>query len=195
MKKVNYFFILSICALLGLSSYGCARDKYTGPPSTVAIDLMLDKYATDYGKAHNMELIQIGKFKESSHQMRFGIWLRAYSPVTLQAGRDLAAALVSNLWQTLKESPKAHTYFEDTKQSIPKEYRNEMCVQNVGVKIAYWDKDVNRPLPPHLAEISFYDGKFHYYQADPKTQALNLILEETYAEAVAKSEPKPVEKP
>lgn len=58
----------------------------------------------------------------------------------------------------------------------------------IAFKVAYWDKNFDRPLAPYIADFRFMDGKFSYYYADPKTQALQLILTETLEEAMKKME-------
>ena len=64
-------------------------------------------------------------------------------------------------------------------------YTEQVNMNQIGFKIAYWDKNVERPQAPHLAEIRFIGRILYYYEADPKTQALRLVLQEPYDEAMA----------
>ena len=54
----------------------------------------------------------------------------------------------------------------------------------IALKIAFWDHNVNRPKAPNLSEILFMKGTFYYYEANPKTQALVLVHEESYDDAM-----------
>lgn len=56
----------------------------------------------------------------------------------------------------------------------------------IGFKITYWDENVDRRLPPHVAHVKFANSKFYYYYADPKTQYLGEPIVETMEEAFAK---------
>jgi hypothetical protein len=46
--------------------------------------------------------------------------------------------------------------------------------------MSFWDKEWDRMMPPYIAEVRAHHGKIYYYQADPKTQQIQLIHEEPY---------------
>ena len=175
-----------ICLIVFFCGYllviGCERhEKYTGAPEIRKLWWAMDEYASNYGKAKNMELLKLGNFTEGRRRINFGVWLRAYDPVSLEEGRILAAEFVQDYWNTFRE----HPFTEQCLEKVWKHGReHEVGLQNFAVKIAYWDLQVNRPPIPYVAEITFYDKTFNYYQADPKTQALRLIYQESYDEAM-----------
>ncbi len=177
---------IALCFLMFILFIKFREPKYSGPKYESALYQRLDDIATEYGKKNNCELIHIGDFTEPSKHLRYGIWLRCYSSEGLQQGRTRAVALVEKFLATIQQDPLSQTYFEETKRKFPRQKLDSPNLKQLGIKIVYWDKNVNRPQPPYLSEIAFYDEKFHYYQVDPKTQALRLILEESYAEAIEK---------
>jgi len=74
-------------------------------------------------------------------------------------------ALVKDFLRALENDERAQAYLQELQNSASYRKRpNLTFLDLLGVKIAYWDQDVNRPLPPYLAEITFYDHKFRYYQ-------------------------------
>jgi hypothetical protein len=173
-------FIVFSCGCLLFTS--CKRnEKYTGPPEERQLRWAEDAYVSSYVKDKKMELIVLGDFTETKKRVYFGAWLRAYYPMSLEQGRILAAEFVQDYWNTFKNHPLTKQYVE---KRLSKRGIHEMELQHFAVKIAYWDQQVNRPPIPYLADITFCDKTFNYYQADPETQALRLIYRESYEEAI-----------
>jgi hypothetical protein len=52
-------------------------------------------------------------------------------------------------------------------------------------RIVFWDKEMDRPKPPYIAEILFQDSHFYFYDADPQTQELRLVLKAPYEQVIA----------
>ena len=183
---------LIIVAILGLFVFSCilklCENKYSGPQYEADLYQMIDDYAVAYGKNNNTELIHVGNFAYSSNSIRFGMWLRCYAAEELQQGRNRAITLACDFYNMLQQNKIVSNYFAELKRYYALDSADEINLYTIGIKIAYWDKQVNRPQPPYLAEITFLDEKFHYYQADPETQALKLVFEETYEDALANVE-------
>lgn len=183
---------LIIVAVAGLFLFSCivklCENKYSGPQYEADLYQMIDDYTTAYGKKNNSELIHVGNFAFQSKRLIFGVWLRSYATEDLQQGRIRAIMFVNDFYTMLQQNKLAHIYFEESKRYHPPEGVDKINLKSIGIKIAYWDKQVNRPQPPYLAEITFLDKKFHYFQADPETQALKLVFEETYEDALANVE-------
>ena len=102
-----------------------------------------------------------------------GLWLSCNASEDLQKGRARATALVSDFYNTLQQNNIAHTYYDENKRIYSLENTNDIPLKLIGIKIAY------------LAEITFLDKTFRYYEADPKTQALKLLHEESYDAALS----------
>lgn len=189
-KKIFCCFVVVFCgAFLFFAApviYKYYRyQRYTGPEYQRELMWLIDDYAQAYCKKHNMELIHIGGFNDKVKTIQFGMWLRSFSENTLEEARVLATSLVVDFLAVLEQDSRAKKcLLELQKSSFFKNYPNVTILDLLGVKIAYWDKEVNRPALPYIADISFYDHIFHYYQAEPRTQKLKLIFEESYKIAV-----------
>lgn len=53
-------------------------------------------------------------------------------------------------------------------------------IKYVTVRMNFWDQDWNRRKPPYIAEIHAGRGTIKYFQSNPETQELILLLEEPY---------------
>lgn len=182
--KVVFFIILGFFALSFITKF--CENKYRGPQYEADLYQMIDNYVTAYGNKNASELIHVGNFDHPSKQLMFGVWLRSYASEDLEQGRIRAITFVHDFYKMLLQNKIANTYFEESKRYYPPVSSDKITLKIIGVKIAYWDKNVNRPQVPYLAEITFLNEKFHYYQADPETQVLKLVREETYEDALAK---------
>ncbi len=105
---------------------------------------------------------------------------------SLQQGRSIALPIVCDFSTMLQHDPAILAYYDYEMGTIKRHFGEPPDLHNMSVRIAFWDHDVNRPKPPYLAQILFYNGVFHYFEADPETQSLRLVYHEPYADAVAK---------
>ncbi len=173
--------IIALCFFIYVMALKYTRPKYGGPKYESELFQKLDDFSVKYGRKYNTELIDVGDFTDPWQNVIYGVWLRSFDSDTLAQGRLKAVALVNELWHMIQTDPVSLNYFAKVKGS--KSTLSAPVLKNVGVKIAYWDKNTNRPEQPYLAEIQFLNEKFSYYQADPNTQALLLIHEESYETA------------
>ena len=58
--------------------------------------------------------------------------------------------------------------------------------ERLGLKIAFWDENVNRYPEPYLSQIKVINGIIYYYQVNPKDQSLGKPYTETLEEAFSK---------
>jgi hypothetical protein len=67
---------------------------------------------------------------------------------------------------------------------MPKSFSVGVGPNRIGLRIGFWDANIDRPMPPHLAQIKVVEGKILYYQANPKDQSLQEPpFSETFEEA------------
>lgn len=194
MKKNNktftvfkncFIFLLAIVVTLCCTITSC-QNKYRGPPYEQALYQMLDTHFAPYCRKNKMQLIHMGDFTYPSKRLMFGLWFRSYSSENLDEGRKRAFELLNDFVTLLQDTDCGKTYFKNTIKYYENGSSLKLDRSIVGLKIAYWDKNVIRPKAPHLAEIDFYDDKFYFYEADPVTQGLHLICEESYEETMQK---------
>jgi hypothetical protein len=172
--------------LLFMSTASCQDPKYGGPEFVQKSYEAIDAFAQAYAKSHDMEFINVGLFADlDKSPLIWGVWLRGFKPSRFAACRKEMTALVQDYWKTIQENPNAKKHFE---HRMSKEKRTGvMSVAFCGLKVDYWNKYNNRPPLPFIAQAFFHDGRFYYYQADPETQALILVFEESYEEALSYS--------
>lgn len=89
-----------------------------------------------------------------------------------------AKALAEILWKRVASDPSFITV-QKMHASHYSWASPNLSIERIGFKIAFWDENVERPLPPYIAQIQFRHGKLLYFYADPATQALKEpIVEE-----------------
>lgn len=131
--------------------------------------------------------ISVGNLTSQLDTDSFAIWVTGKTKETIESGRALAVAFVQAYVKELQTNKDITAYYEFQCKKWPELFSGQIGLKNILVRIAFWDEEVERPQVPYLAEIGFRHGKFQYYQADPKTQGLQLVLEESYDDAVARN--------
>lgn len=121
-----------------------------------------------------------GHFANTSTEDVFGIWVTSNRKVTLEIGKALAIDFLNAYFLELRTNQDVLSWYKELTEWHPKRYNGNLGLKNIRIRIAFWDENVERPKAPYLSEIDFAYGKFHYYEADPETQALKLVLEEPY---------------
>ncbi len=186
MLKVNNmlrFFMLAVMCVLSSCS---GADMSSAQIERESSDKIIN-FITTWYKTGPIKVITTGNFFDLHEpSATFGVWVADFTPETMEGGRALAVKMVNDLWAFIQKTPECLRLYEHNIKGVPRFYWGKMGLKDLCVRIAFWDKDTNRPMAPKLAEITFFNEKFHYYQADPKTLALKLIGEETLEQAVAK---------
>lgn len=183
MFRASLYCMLAIFALPLCS---CNKSKYGGPTYEQELYQGIEKYALTYADSHKMQLVNVGLFGElEKSTLLWSFWLRASHTDQLQDCRKQMIYLAKDYWTFLKKNPFAKVSFENSTRF--KDLNGKMVIKLCGIKIDYWNSFNNRPPLPYIAQAFFRDGKFYYYQADPRTQALVLIKEESYEEAMRQS--------
>jgi hypothetical protein len=193
MKKINKVLLYFCTLLFGIFSCFLVfllfwNLFYKSPRENVevAVKSMVEEYAKAYCKANDMQFLGLGNFLEGRNKIEFAMRLRSFSKQELQEVRSQAIALVQNFYKKVQTDESPKIYVESLKQLFPRQY-SEISVSDldlIGVKIVFWDKNFDRPVPPYVAEMVFYNKTFHYYEADPNTQSLHLVFEETYQDSL-----------
>ncbi len=147
----------------------------------------LAEYGRDSARLFGLKFLLVGN---PIPEKTFFYAILYTSDMTLQLnqGRRLAAPVafkyVSMNCENEVMKKRILSEFDRRKISHSGTLTPDMALQYISFRIAFWDKNNNRPAAPYLSEIHFFDGIFHYYEADPKTQALKLVFEESYEEGL-----------
>jgi len=162
--------------------------RYFGPRDYVDMAWFLDAYALELAKKYDMEFHLAGSFSDETNDI-YPLMFMSFQQMTLQQGKEFAIPLIKNFLCELRRSPVVKKYNEYRNESY-KDYRypplltEEPVPEQMALKISFWDKNFDRAKKPYLAEIVFLCGNFYYYQANPETQARELILKESFGDAM-----------
>lgn len=170
-------------------SYNRSSSKYNGPSEEREMSYVLDDFGVQYAKMHGMKFQCVGDFSDNDHIL-YGLLFKNAHKMTLEEGRILAANLMEEYLKLLKSHPsikKYHDYCNRAYRNFadPPFLSDEIGhLKTVGIRIGYWDENIERPQKPYLAQIAFFREHFHYYEAHPETQALVLVLKESCSDAI-----------
>ncbi len=182
MKAIKKVVKLVLCCTFAITSKLSASslnpaemEKQTG--------IAIKGFVKDYQDGRFTYISQ-GKFFYLPMEAMFGVWVTAKTQETVPSGRALALAFTKAYLAEVQRNKDTVNKYDYMCETFPTKYSGKLGMKNIAVKIAFWDENLERPKAPYLSEIDFYQGKFRYYEADPKTQALKLVLEESYDDAV-----------
>jgi len=171
--------IVSVLILL----QGCQTPKYNwGLKDDNELCYRLDDFGQAHEEKYGVKLFLVGNVAKNA---TYCIVFTSERELHLDEGKTLAISLYQEFLQMCTTDPIVTGYAKKfTKGSWPLDETPRP--ENVGLKIAFWDNEINRPPAPYLSEILVENGTFHYYEAVPDTQALQLVFKESYEEAIAR---------
>lgn len=175
MKILTTALLVTLCLILG-----SCKHKYFGMEADV--DMAIDNYGQSLAKKTGMQFLLVGN-STNERGIVYCLTMRRYPKETLNEARILGANLVEEFVHMLQKSKEVKDYLKEMKATRPW-LPNVFSLEDVGYRVDYWDKDINRPLPPYIAEIMFESGTFSYYEAEPETQKLKLVYKESYEQAI-----------
>ena len=179
---ISLFVVLTVTCLFLQS---CNSSRYNGLEKQM--HLSLDRYGNALAKKNNMKLLIVGDVTDARKTSlifpSYCLSLFSKDKTTLDEGRVLAARLVEEFWDMLKQDVEVKKYAQVVHEKMAS-FPLDVPLEKVGYKISFWDQNIDRIQKPYLAEIHFYHKKFRYYVANEETQEVELIFEETYEDAI-----------
>lgn len=103
------------------------------------------------------------------------VWCAKYMiqyPLNIEEARPIVQGIFRNLLELGKNEPCFTEYIVATGKRFKIAKDRTLNARLFGLKIGFWDEEMNRPLYPNLAQIVVKENKIFYYYADPQTQAL-----------------------
>ncbi len=176
MKRNSYLIIIAL--LIAAFS-----PIYAIPAKEQESKKELQAFVENY-KPHSLKFIAAGKPNHLPNHVILGIWVTSKSEQTIATGRATALAFLNAYMDEIKTSKYVTDMYARIQSKEPAQFPEKLSLKNAAIRIAYWNDQVERPKAPFLSEIDFYDNTFRYYEADPKTQALKLVFEESYEKAL-----------
>jgi hypothetical protein len=140
-------------------------------------------FAQNLAKKYKMEYLNIGVGTiVDSNVVALDTSLVDHRSLTLEQARPIVVAMIRDLLHEVYHNPAYAAYLKKNGQEIAW-YDPVLSPKRFGIKIAFWDKDVNRPSPPYLSQIKISEGLIHYFYANPD-QSLGTPFTETFEQAM-----------
>jgi hypothetical protein len=164
--------------IVPLIAYCLMGVTHVGPKWDRRPRYALDAFAKVLAKEHQLEFLNSGVgIIANADQAIWAISLVSRQQMTLEQGRQFATTIAHKLYKKVLDDPLFAQYCQEMSfihksSEVKKEY--------VAFRLAFWDKNTNRPLYPYLAQIRLADGNFFYHYADHETQALQTPIIETW---------------
>lgn len=174
--------------LLLVLPFALCESKEYGPKystdSMYAIGYFAPKLAKKYGLVYLNK--GVGTIVDSN-EVAWDIGLIGNYKWDLNRGRLAIISIVEDFLYEITSNPVHNTYVKlHPKLSSQVWFNPLLTPKRIGIKLAFWDENVDRPLPPYLAQIKVVEGKIFYYQANSKDQSLQEPTVETFEEAFPK---------
>ena len=164
------FFNTILLFFVVLCSGSCGR------PDTIPTWTFFSKLAKKIASENGQELIFSDKGLEVALEGKDLLWAFVVVDsrnMTLEEAKQLAAHMLKTILEAVRaELPLFEDYFIRLNREYPERDPSHLSPRNFGFRVAFWDKNMDRPFPPYIAQIQAVDGWVSFYYADPKTQAL-----------------------
>lgn len=115
----------------------------------------------------------------------FAIGMMGKQQMTIDQARPMVLNMINEFFQKVSTTPLFDEYGKRVKKTLYY-YDDRMIPEKLGLKIAFWDQNVNRYPQPYLSQIKVMEGVIYYYYVNPKDQSLGELITETYEEAHSK---------
>ena len=179
MNKWIVFFLLIL-------NTGCmgASSKYTGPAMSVRLNERKEAFGKEIAEKYDLELLVHGLGDiVDSHTTRWAISWASEKKLELPEARKFLIPILDDFWKEISTNEAYQDVADYLHKTYPRTSVREIVPENIGIKISFWDKNVNRYPKPYLSQIKVADGKVYYYYADPVTHDLTDPIVETIEEA------------
>jgi len=178
MKRLNW--VIFFMMLFGVRE----MPAYMGPKYEVQFRKQYDAIGQKAGKKHGLRLLTSG-FEDllDEQKVTFVLNYMSREKMTQAEAGAFTLNLVQEIWQLLKDDRYYLNYIHTI---APMNIYNEEDlipprIEHVGIKLTFWDEEMNRMKPPHVAQVQVSGGKIRYYYSDeneflgePKRENLGL---------------------
>jgi len=176
-------FFSALAALPGFAE----KEKYCGPDYQKKMVWALDKFGCKLAQKHQLQFFRVGDFSDVTPYHYYAFSFTSDKSRTLEEGRVLGATLFEEIRQAIYTLPEVEVHRKTTHEKFDKNtpYPPTPDLRDLCFKVVFWDENVDRIMPPRLAQILLFEKVLSYYEADPKTQELRLVYQEPFEEALA----------
>ena len=143
-------------------------------------------FAQKFCDANKLEIVITGDVEEVPKDNRpFDFALRGDRPIDLDQARKMAADCYHQFLVLVKNDPCFQDYLKERSTWVcQKDTATYPEPRHLGVRISFWDENIDRQPPPSIAEIRIIGDHCKYFTSD-EGQRLVLVHEETFDEVHA----------
>lgn len=149
------------------------------PSEEQLLDQSLSTFCSNLAAQHHLQFLCTGSFKDRGPRSYFGAIYHGHDALTFEEARKLTRSLLEKYLAYLQTAPeirKFQLWRRENKQGV-----SDMPPRTDAVlKITFWIEEKSPQKPPYIAQITFFDDVFSFYQADPVTHELTCVHKEPY---------------
>lgn len=147
---------------------------YPGPDYETKPMYQLDKLGKEFAKKHQMKFLNCSgrSYLTGSDECLWSLNLISRENMTIEEARPIVKLLTTKLLEKMYNDPLFKNFQVRSLETNKEPKYEALTDHSMGFRLSFWDKEMNRPLYPYLAQIRLAEGKLFYHYADPKTQAL-----------------------
>jgi hypothetical protein len=150
-------------------------------------DNSLNILAEELSEKYNMKYLNysVGTLVDS-YKVAWDISLMSRSILQIDEIRPIITNMIQDFTTKVYQDPlfqrgldEMHAFYSDGS------YDPELSPKRIGLRISFWDENMDRPSPPYVSLIKVLEGRIEYYQAN-EDQILKTPYVETFEEAFFK---------
>lgn len=160
----------------------CSEGKVSAMSINEEGSWVFEVFCQQLAKKYNMECLITGVGTVvDSRVVAWDVSLVDHRSLTIEQARPIIFAMIQDMLRETNSKPIYKAYLKDVAKSL-RWYDPVLSPKRFGIKLAFWDKDVNRPRPPYLSQIKVSEGLIYYFYANPD-QSLGTPIIETFDQA------------
>jgi len=145
----------------------------------------LEKFGQQLAKKNQLVYLNRGLgILVDNRDVALAISLMGRQKLTIEETRPLIVGMVQEFINLMKSDPTFEAYMQETHKHTSW-YDPVMSPKRIGIKVSFWDANVDRYPPPYVSQVKVKEGKIFYYQTKSDSQFLDQPFSETFEEAFA----------
>lgn len=132
----------------------------------------LESYGRQLAKQYGMDYISrgVGNIVDSM-EVYWDLNLFSQQRLTIEQSRHIVVAFMTDFWNKLSRD---EAILDDIQYNIREKLlpHQQMIPSALGLRLSFWDENVDRYPSPYVSRVVVAEGKVRYYMADPKDQSL-----------------------
>lgn len=180
--------IKSILLVSLILNFFCQSSGFADPQYCNDVFSSLRKYAIKLAERNHMKCLNSG-IGEAIHNEKAAWSINLLSPHqwTVEEARPIVVNMIDDFFCLVYTNQFFPVYLREQHKISPKHFNKVLGIDCIAFKIGFWNENIDRYLPPYLAQVLVQEGKIIYYQANPKDQSLQeLPFEESFEEAFSR---------